>query len=111
MKYIKKCEEFDWEVEHEDEFDDGPDFDSDGMTDHEFGQFLVDNGCYEEYIKYFNEYTKRGGYRGIGKVKDLKDFLTNKGREDYLADSFDWSRTGNGQFWSNLSGEWRKIVM
>ena len=63
--------------------------------------FLVDNGCYDEFI---SELESDNEFSGI-------DDLCENG-EDYflIQDAFVWNNSPSGQqFWSDIDNEWREL--
>ena len=99
IQYIK--ESFDYEEEDDDDY--GYD---DFITDDKFRQFLIDNNCYEQYIKNYNR------TRNADKKDPIEFFKQIKTTIEYTISVFDWCNTPeHGRFWSNIHDKWKNKII
>ena len=77
---------------------------NDFITDDKFRQFLIDNNCYDKYIKNFTKH-KTG--------QDLEEIFRKIARDEYIysSDAFLWESTPEGyEYWFDMSYNWVNVM-
>ena len=100
-QYIKENWNDDDDLEEENE-EDYEDF----ITNDEFRQFLIDNNCYDQYIK--------NCYNSLLRINDFDITLNfnkieKRNREGYISNAFVWEYSPEGEnYWENLDDLWNE---
>jgi len=109
MKRLKLYEDFDWT---EDDFDfEEEDENENVIPDKEFVKFLKDNHCYNEFIINFENQLESSTGRKFGNIHketNLKDYIKNTKKYDYIQYPFYWDNTPEGEnYWEDLEDRWQ----
>lgn len=71
----------------------------------EFLFFLIENNCFEQFIKEFEATRKNNRYK---KIHKLTEFTNCYKKKDILATSFMWHDTEKGfEYWYNINDKWK----
>ena len=75
------------------------------MNKDKFIDFLIENGIFDEYVKYSEAYL-------IGSIfKDVDDFLDKHVPVTYITAAFRWFSTPEGpKYWDTINLKWRKLL-
>lgn len=102
--YLKEDLDYEEEEDYDDDY---------FITDNDFKQFLVDRNCYYEYVANVMEWCKNNQQH----MDQLIQCFEKGPKADYISMAFDWAGAQNfpegadrGDFWSNLSAYWERLV-
>lgn len=71
----------------------------------EFLFFLIENNCFEQFIKEFESTRKNNRYKKIHKLTEFTNCFKKK---DILAISFTWHDTEKGfEYWYDINDKWK----